>query len=60
MLYKYSADRHFESMSDSKTNLRGCAMVEAQHAAEALAAFDGVDADSTRSPGSINRLSIPW
>lgn len=32
----YSADRHFESTSDSQINLRSGAMVEAQHPAESL------------------------
>ncbi len=41
VLSKNSADRHFESTSDSQIDLRSGAMVEAQHPAEALGAFDG-------------------
>jgi hypothetical protein len=41
VLSKNSADRHFESTSDSQVNLRSGAMVEAQHPAEPLGAFDG-------------------
>jgi hypothetical protein len=40
VLSKNSADRHFESTSDSQINLSSGSMVEAQHPAEALGAPD--------------------
>ncbi len=43
VLYIYSADRHFESMSDSQIDLRGGAMVEAKYSAEPLGAPDRVE-----------------
>lgn len=36
MLFTYWADRHFESTSDSRIDLRSSAMVEAQHPAEPI------------------------
>ena len=41
VLFIYSADRHFESTRDARINLRSGAIIEAQHPAEPLGAFDG-------------------
>jgi hypothetical protein len=51
-LYIYSADRRFDSPSDSRIDLRSGAMVEAQHPAEALGALDG----GRRSFAAVTRL----
>ena len=40
VLSKNSADLDFESTSSSRIDLRGGTMVEAQHPAESLSAFD--------------------
>ena len=40
VLSKNSADRRFESTNDAQIDLRSGAMVEAQHPAESLGAFD--------------------
>jgi hypothetical protein len=51
----YSADRHFESASDALIDLRGGAMVEAQHPPEPLVAFDGARCRF----GTVRRLDQP-
>ena len=55
VLSKNSADLHFESTNDSQINLRSGSMIEAQHSAESLGAFDG----ARRRFGSICRLDQP-
>ena len=50
VLSKNSADLHFESTNDSQINLRSGSMIEAQHSAESLGAFDG----ARRRFGSIS------
>ena len=52
VLSKYSADRHFDSMSGSRIDLRCGTMVEAQHSAESLGAPDRAECRF----GAVGRL----